>query len=252
MLNININKLSPLELSVHNKITEILKQNNNLKILEAAHLGNVSPSQISKFVRKLGFENFKQYKQHFGGQQIVPTSIKKSTELERLLKIIENFNPVLIDNFLKIYNKYNKIVLYGLGPSFICAEYFSYKLALVSEKSIYVSQSETYTKNLVDKETLLIVFSVTGKFASFNDLFNSVKPCGTEIMLILEEYDNSLALDIDNIFYLTKYTQSNSLLAFEKTRTVFFIFIEEVISRLMAEQNAATEVSLNRGHKEED
>lgn len=71
-------------------------------------------------------------------------------------------------------------------------------------------------------------------------------------MLILEEYDNSLALDIDNIFYLTKYTQSNSLLAFEKTRTVFFIFIEEVISRLMAEQNAATEVSLNRGHKEED
>ncbi|MBJ6361713.1 MurR/RpiR family transcriptional regulator [Paenibacillus sp. MAHUQ-46] len=252
MLNININKLSQLELSVHNKITEILKQNNNLKILEAAQLGNVSSSQISKYVRKLGFENFKQYKQHFGGQQIVPPSITKSTELERLQKIIENFNPVLIDNFLKIYNKYNKIVLYGLGPSFICAQYFSYKLALVSEKSIYVSQSETYTKNLVDKDTLLIVFSVTGKFASFNDLFHSIKPSGTEIMLILEEYDNSLALalDIDNIFYLTKYTQSNDLLAFEKTRTVFFIFIEEVISRLMAGRNAATEVHLSSGHKE--
>jgi DNA-binding MurR/RpiR family transcriptional regulator len=240
MLNINVNKLNHPDLSIHNKLSKMIEQNINLKILEAAEFCDVSPSKISKLVRKLGFENFKQYKQFFGGQQIISEDKKKSSELERLKNFIENFNPVLIDNFLTIYKKYNKIVLFGLGPSFICVEYFFYKLALVSEKSIFVTQSETYARNLVDKETLFIVFSVTGKFTSFENLFNAVKSNGTEIMLILEEYDNSSALDIDNIFYLTKSTQDENLLPFEKTRTVFFIFIEEVISRLMSERDTNT------------
>ncbi|CAH1231049.1 hypothetical protein PAECIP111891_06788 [Paenibacillus allorhizoplanae] len=238
MLNINLNKLSQLELSIHNKITEVIEQNHNLKILEAAHLCNGSPSQISKLVRKLGFESFKQYKQYFGGQKIVSEDKKKSNELERLKSFIENFNPVLIDNFLKIFKKYNKIVLFGLGPSFFCVEYFSYKLAPLSKKNIFATQSQTYAQNLVDKDTLLIVFSVTGKFTSFENLFHAVKSCGAEIMLVLEEYDNSLTFEVENIFYLTRSTQNENLLPFEKTRTVFFIFIEEIIARLMSERDS--------------
>ncbi|WP_176545036.1 hypothetical protein [Bacillus sp. AFS041924] len=49
------------------------------------------------------------------------------------------------------------------------------------------------------------------------------------------EYNTSLALEIDNIFYLTNSTQDENLLPFEKTRTLFYIFIEEVIARLMSE-----------------
>ncbi|MFJ7978111.1 SIS domain-containing protein [Peribacillus sp. NPDC096379] len=142
----------------------------------------------------------------------------------------------MIDNFLTIFKKYNKIVLFGLGPSFFCVEYFAYKFALVSGKNIFSTQSETYAQHLVDEETLFIVFSVTGKYTSFENLFNAIKSCGTEILLILEEYNNSSALEIENIFYLTKSTQNESLLPFEKTRTVFFIFIEEVIARLMSER----------------
>lgn len=143
----------------------------------------------------------------------------------------------MVDNFLTIFKKYNKIVLFGLGPSFICVEYFAYKLSLLSEKNIFVAQEESYTQRLVDEDTLLIVFSVTGKFTSFQNLFNAVKSCGAEILLILEEYDNSLALETDNIFYLTKSTQDEKLLPFEKTRTVFFIFIEEVILKLLSERD---------------
>jgi DNA-binding MurR/RpiR family transcriptional regulator len=197
----------------------------------------VSPSKVSKLVRKLGFENFKQYKQYFGGQQIISEDKKNSSELERLKNYIENFDPVLIDNFLTIFKKYNRIVLFGLGPSFICVEYFAYKLTLLSGKNIFVAQEETYAQHLVDEETLFVVFSVTGKFTSFENLFNAVKSCGSEILLILEEYDNSPALEIDNIFYLTKSTQNENLLPFEKTRTVFFIFIEEVIAKLMSERD---------------
>lgn len=240
MININVNKLNQLELSIHNKLSKMVEQNHNLKILEAADYCNVSPSKISKLVRKLGFENFKQYKLFFGGQRIVAEDKKKSSELERLKNFLETFDPVLVDNFITIFKKFNRIVLFGLGPSFICVEYFAYKLALVSGKSIFVSQSETHAQHLVDEETLFIVFSVTGKFTSFENLFNTVKSYGTEVLLILEEYNNSLALEIDNIFYLTKSTQNENLLPFEKTRTVFFIFIEEVIARLMSDRDTNT------------
>ncbi|MEK3884310.1 SIS domain-containing protein [Paenibacillus sp. PL2-23] len=236
MLNISVSKLSKPELSIHNKMAEAIEQNHNIKILEAAQFCDVSPSKISKLVRKLGFENFKQYKQYFGGQAIASGNKKRSSELERLQHFIESFNPALIDQFMEVYQRYNKIVLFGLGPSFFCVEYFSYKLAPLSDKSIFVTQSQSYAQNLVDKETLLIVFSVTGKFDSFESLFHRAKSRGTAIMLILEEYDGSLTFEADHLFYLTKSTQNEELLPFEKTRTVFFIFIEEVIARFMSER----------------
>ncbi|MEH7011105.1 SIS domain-containing protein [Neobacillus niacini] len=237
-ININLNKLNELELSVHNKLSEIIKEKDHLKILEAAEYCNVSSSKVSKLVRKLGFESFKQYKQFFGGQPIIQKDKKTSSELERLKHFIDNFDPTLVDEFLTLYKKYNRIVLFGLGPSFICIEYFAYKLALVSGKHILVSQGEDHAKHLVDEDTLLIVFSVTGKFASFENLFNGAKSKGAEILLILEEYDNSQTLQVDNIFYLTKSAQNGKLLPYEKTRTVFFIFIEEIIAKLMAERDA--------------
>jgi DNA-binding MurR/RpiR family transcriptional regulator len=237
MINVNIEKLNPLELSVHNKLLKIIRENGNIRIVEAAEYCEVSSSKVSKLVRKLGFENFKQYKRFLRGEQISEGK-KKSSELERLKNYIENFDPVLIDNFLSIFNKYNKIVLFGLGPSFICVEYFAYKLALLSRKSISVAQSEDYAGRLIDKETLLIVFSVTGKFSSFENLLNTVKSCGAKMLLILEEYNTSLALEIDNMFYLTRSTQDENLLPFEKTRTVFFIFIEEVIAKLKSDQDS--------------
>ncbi|MFJ5625716.1 MurR/RpiR family transcriptional regulator [Peribacillus loiseleuriae] len=197
----------------------------------------MSSSKISKLVRKIGFESFKQYKQFFGGQPVILDDQKTSSELERLKNFLENFDPVLVDEFLTLFKKYNRIVLFGLGPSFICVEYFAYKLALVSGKNIFATQEEIPTKHLVDEETLFIVFSVTGKSASFENLFNSLKSCGAEMLLILEEYNTTLALEIDNIFYLTNSTQNENLLPFEKTRTIFFIFIEEVIAKLMSERD---------------
>jgi DNA-binding MurR/RpiR family transcriptional regulator len=235
-ININLNKLNDLELSVHNKLSKMIKEKENLKILEAADYCNVSSSKVSKLVRKLGFEGFKQYKQFFSGQPISQEDKEISVELERLKKYIEDFDPSLVDEFLTLYKKYNRIVLFGLGPSFICVEYFAYKLALVSGKNILVSQVEDHAEHLVDENTLLIVFSVTGKFTSFEHLFNGVKSKGAEILLILEEYDNLSALKADNIFYLTKSAQNEKLLPYEKTRTVFFIFIEEILAKLLAER----------------
>ena len=234
MIKLDRANLTKLEKEVHAKLSQIVTSNNKLKIIEAAEICDVSSSKVSKLVRKLGFDNFKQYKLYFSGQQINLEKQQKSNEIERLMSFLENFDSGLIDDFVSIFQKYKKIIIYGLGPSFISAEYFAYKLTVVSDKNITVAQSEDFAKRLADEDTLLIVLSVTGKFSSFENLFNETKKNGAEIMLILEEYVNTLHSIADYIFYLSKYNQSDRLLPFEKTRTVFFIFIEEVIAKLSA------------------
>ncbi|MCA0991457.1 MurR/RpiR family transcriptional regulator [Pseudalkalibacillus hwajinpoensis] len=232
MIQLDTKHLTKLEEEVHGKLSEVVATNDKLKIIDAAKLCEVSPSKVSKLVRKLGFDNFKQYKLYFSGQQIYTEKRKKSSEIDRLMQFLENFDPALVENFVSVFQKYKKIIIYGLGPSFISAEYFGYKLTVSSDKNVTVAQSEDFASRLADENTLLIVLSVTGKFSSFKNLFTETKKNGATIMLVLEEYVNTLDSMADYIFYLSKFNQDSDLLPFEKTRTVFFIFIEEVIARI--------------------
>ncbi|QSS99679.1 MurR/RpiR family transcriptional regulator [Pontibacillus sp. ALD_SL1] len=232
MLKLDTDKLTKLEKEVHQKVSELVAENDKLKIIEAAEICEVAPSKVSTLVRKLGFDNFKQYKLYFSGHQIKWESNQRTEEIQRLMLFLENFDKKIVDDFVSIYHKYNKIIIYGLGPSFISAEYFAYKLDIVSDKNIKVTHSEDYAEQMVDNETLLIVLSVTGKFSSFETLFQKSKDKGAEIMLILEEYVNTQNSLADYVFHLSKFNQSDALLPFEKTRTIFFIFMEEIATKL--------------------
>lgn len=240
MIKVATDKLTKLEEELHDKLSKAVSANDKIKIIEAAEIGDVSPSKVSKLVRKLGFDNFKQYKLYFSGQEMTSKKQKQSNEIERLKLFLETFDTGIIHDFISIFQKYDKIVLFGLGPSFISAEYFAYKLATVSDKNVTVTQSEDFAERLADEKTLLIVFSVTGKFSSFHPLFQNVKKNGSNIMLILEEYVDTREFLADYIFHLSTFNQDDALLPFEKTRTVFFIFIEEIIAKLTDAANTST------------
>lgn len=235
MLTLRTDHLTKLEKATHSLLMESVMQNNTVTIVEAASLCEVSPSKISKLVRKLGFNNFKQYKRYFSGQETPKIIPEKSTEIARLIQFLENYNPSLTEDFLSVFTKFDKVILFGLGPSYISAEYFAYKLTTVTDKNVFVTHHEDYAERLADNNTLLIVFSVTGTFTSFEPLFENIKNKGAQIMLVLEENINTRDSKADYIITLSPSSQSSELLAFEKTRTVFFIFIEEIIAELKQE-----------------
>jgi RpiR family transcriptional regulator, glv operon transcriptional regulator len=237
MLTLRTDHLTKLEKSTHSTLMENVIQNNTIAIVEAASLCQVSPSKISKLVRKLGFDNFKQYKRYFSGQETPEITSGKSTETARLIQFLENYNPSLTEDFLSVFTKFDKVILFGLGPSYITAEYFAYKLTTVTDKNVFVTHHEDYAERLADNNTLLVVFSVTGTFTSFEPLFEKIKNKDSQIMLILEENINTRDSKADYIITLSPPDQSSELLAFEKTRTVFFIFIEEIIAELRRQRN---------------
>ncbi len=232
MINIDFSKLNQLEHKIYNQLLESSKLHDDLKITQAAELCDCSVSKISKFVKKLGFTNYKQFVDFLYGNEIALK--KESSELERIKHFIDDFDHSLVDEFLDLMNNHERIILFGYGPSFMFVQYFEYRLRIFSNKFILAVGDDISIENMLAENTLLVIFTTTGTFRSFENIYNSAKNKGCEVLIVTEEYNKNLFASCDRIFWLCKFPQSSELKPYEKSRTVFFIFSEEIIQKLMA------------------
>lgn len=230
MYIINKNSLNSLEKNIYSVLCAEIRQNSTLTVTEAASICDCSPSKISKFVQKLGFKNYKEYSQFISGKlfSIIPD------EKERIKKFLDSFNPEIVEQFIKYFQKFDKIILFGYGPSFIAGQYFEYKLRSISDVLVWAVPNEASITNLLAKNTLLIIFSITGQFKSFQTLYENVVSQNGKVIFITEEFNIDFMILYDFIVILSDYIQDPALLPHQKTRTTFFTFIEAVTSRIEA------------------
>lgn len=236
MINIDFSKLNQLEIQIHNKLNEFAKSNDTIRINTASELCGCSVSKISKFAKKLGFSNFRQYLDFLHGRDIEQVNL--SNELSRVRQYIEDFNDDMVDELLDLIDSHNRIVFFGYGPSLLCAQYFEYRLRIFTSKTVIAVADEISVASMTNKDTLLILLTVTGTFHSFERVYAESKKSGCEVAMIVEEYNTELFSQCDRIFWLCKYPQSDKLLPYEKSRTIFFIFFEEVLQRLILRKKA--------------
>lgn len=236
MINIDMNNLNPLEKQIFEKLMKYSKANPRFKINQAAELCDCSVSKISKFVKKLGFTNFKQYLDFLYGKEIAKT--EHSDELARIRDFIDNFDRSLVTEFLELIRAHDKIVFFGYGPSLLCCQYFEYRLRTCTNKLVMALSDEISVTSMVDESTLLVILTVTGTFHSFEKVYHDAKSKGSDVAMIVEEYNTSLFSQCDKIFWLSKVSQPSYLEAYEKSRTIFFIFLEEVIQQIQADNRA--------------
>jgi DNA-binding MurR/RpiR family transcriptional regulator len=242
MINIDYNKLNPLEKKINETLITFSKTVTSITITNAAEVCDCSVSKISKFVKKLGFNNYKQYIDFLYGKGLPENN--SSIELARIKNFINDFDVSLVDEFIELMNSYKKIILFGYGPSFICTQYFEYKLRINTNKFVIAVPDEISVESLLDDKSLLVIFSTTGKFKSFERINTLAKEKNCQVLLIVEEYNPSLLTNYNKIFWMSKFLQPDDFKPYEKSRIVFFIFIEEVIRHIIfnnrqehAEQN---------------
>lgn len=228
MYIVNKDLLNALEKNIYATLIKEIKQNDTLSITDAGTICNCSPSKISKFVQKLGFKTYKEYLAFISGKAVTVTS----NENERLSKFLENFNPDIVDQFAAHLQKFEKIILFGYGPSFIAGQYFEYKLRNLLDIPIWAVAHETSINDILSNNNLVIIFSVTGQFKSFKELYENIVSKNSKVAFILEEARTEFLEAYDYTITLSNYVQNQELLAHEKTRTTFFAFIEAVIKQL--------------------
>lgn len=232
MINVDINNLNTLEKKIYNNLMEASKSEEGISIKRAAEICDCSTSKISKFVCKLGFANYKQYIRSLYGEELEDNNT--SDQLGRVENFLKEYDKQLVERLIDELFAYDRVILFGYGPSLICAQYFEYKLRIVSDINVMTAVDEFSAINQMHSKSLLIVFSATGAFASFENLYKVAKEKGCGFILIVEEYNTALISSCENIYFLTKSFQSADLKPYEKSRSIFFIFIEEVIFQIIS------------------
>ncbi|SNY92381.1 transcriptional regulator, RpiR family [Cohaesibacter sp. ES.047] len=230
MLNIDFDALNPLEQQIHTTLKEASRTTETIRITDAAQMCSCSISKISKFVQKLGFANYKKYLDYLYGRAQLEAN--QPSELERIGRFLEAFDQNKVKELASLIHENNKLVLLGYGPSYLCAQYFEYKFKTCTNKICIAVPDDLTASSIIDANTLLLVFTVTGAFKSFEEIHRETKMKGADVAIIMEEYNPSTLKLYDRIFCLTDRCQPSTLKPFQKTRTVFFIFMEEVIREL--------------------
>lgn len=231
MVTIDFNKLNPLETKIHRTIAEASTALKSISINEAADLSECSVSKISKFVKKLGFSSYKQYMSFIYGRD--PSEKSVSDELKRVRDFIEDFDDASVEELFSLIERHDKVVLFGYGPSLLCAQYFEYRFRNCSQKTTMALSDEVALKNMVNASTLLIIITETGQFHSFETVYRTARDKGCTVVIIAEEYNRSLFDQCDRLFWLAPQPQPSRLMPYEKSRTLFFIYLEEVIQKIL-------------------
>lgn len=223
--------LNPLERHIHEVLLSHKEHANSLRIGQAAEACQCSVSKISKFVKKLGFNNYKQYMDFIAGKDLV--GVSATNEIQRIRHFLESFDPKLVEELSELIERHAKILLFGYGPSLLCCEYFAYRFCNCTDKTTMAISDPVSVANMADASSLLIILTETGKFHSFKDVYENAKKKGCEVVIIVEEFTAELLEQCDRLFYLASQKQPQHLKAYEKSRTAFFIFLEEVIQRFL-------------------
>jgi RpiR family glv operon transcriptional regulator len=228
MYIVNKDLLNPLEKNIYSLLIKEIRRNDKLSITDAASICNCSPSKISKFIQKLGFKNYKEYLGFTSGNafSVMPN------EKDRLHKFLNDFSTDDAHRFAAYIQQFEKIILFGYGPSLIAGQYFEYKLRNLLDIPICAVAHETSINDLLSNNTLVIIFSITGQFKSFKEIYEDIISKKGKVAFILEEGRNEFLEAYDYTVTLSTYLQNPALMPHEKTRTTFFIFIEAVIKHL--------------------
>ncbi len=228
---INLTRLSREDRAQYDLLMAYAREHGNLNIGEAAELCHCSPSRISKFIKKIGFVNFKQFVRSALGE-ISPANAS-TNELLRIRDFIDHFDTSIVDEFIREIKKHERIIILGYGPSYYCAQYLEYKLRLHSDRFIVAVPDLLSAQSQMTENSLVVIFSVTGQFASLQEVCESAEQRGAKVLAILEEYHPELLENDHSTIFLTQTVQNPKLPPYNKSRTLFFIFIEEVIFRIM-------------------
>ena len=235
LITIDESSLNPLEKNIHETLLAHRDAYDTIRISQAALLCDCSVSKISKFVKKLGFQNYKQYLSFLYGN--IVESKKQTAEIQRISAFLSTFDTSVVDDLYKLIENHKKIILFGYGPSLLCAQYFEYRFRNCTDKVTMAISDEVSLEKMVDDSTLLVIITETGLFHSFENIYANAKEKGCDVVIIAEEYNRQLFNQCDRIFWLSSSPQPAHLKPYEKSRTLFFIFLEEIVQRYLVAES---------------
>lgn len=233
-------ELNSRDIEISHIIEDNIKNVENLSIAKLAELCNVSPSKITKYAKKLGFNGFKELQFQLKQDKNFKNKDNSIIESERL-KIEKFFNDISqddLDLLCKEISRANKIYLFGRGPSLKVCEYYTPRLRVATNKNIIANYDE-YIFDLdyliEHPKKLMIVLTVSGKNNKVHEILKICKENNIKTICISAYKNDKLKkesnyhinlLDRKEVFDPSLY----------KGRTLFYLYFEILTQELLKKQ----------------
>lgn len=211
-------------------------------IQRAAKLLKVSVASIQRFISKIGYSGYPEFKlalerQEKTEKQDSSKQIKSKNPIIhayiRSFKLLENLNlPAFMKPLVADLKKYKNIKAIGNGNTALSAKQLVY--SMYSEDK-FIDPVDTklkidYLTNAVDKDDLLIIFSVTGATDTYLKLFKAARKVKAKTYLITMNQESKLLRYTDYSIVLpsTHVENSDSTLHRVDSRAVLYVFAEMI------------------------
>ncbi|WP_050641385.1 MULTISPECIES: MurR/RpiR family transcriptional regulator [Clostridia] len=249
---LNDSEYDSTEAHIAESLLGMIKDIEHMPIDQVADKCHISKSTLSKFVKRLGFEDYKEFRDNARNEKKRAGyhNYEEKVPMDRFIEQygIERFLSVLsgdIEHFLsgidrnqirelaKALHQYKKVAAFGSVYSETVAMDFMYEIAGVGKyikTNIYDVKQEQYI-NEADEDTLIIIFSNSGQYI----YENGMKPLDQSRSFV-RKTKGRIALITSNREAASDPSVSYPVLYHFTTRVQNHPFIERIIAQMIVEE----------------
>ncbi|WP_282805711.1 MurR/RpiR family transcriptional regulator [Lactobacillus isalae] len=233
--------LTKSEKKVYQAVTKNPQTIINNSIQKAAKDLGVSVASIQRFINKLEYSGYPEFKLALQKQEESkkqhPSTLSTHNPIIhayiRSFHLLENLD---LDNFLKPLIKdlreFQNIKSIGNGNTALSAKQLVYSMYSEDKflDAVDTSIKIDYLANSVDKNTLLIIFSVTAPQSTYGKLIKKARERGVRTYLITMNQESKLLSQVSNSIVLpsTHVEHDDNTLHRVDSRAVLYVFAEMI------------------------
>lgn len=219
------------------EIAKFIMQNKgqvaNMSISDVANCCCVSKSMVTKFAINCGYTGFKDLKYSISSS-ITDDKLGYTSFYEKddIISFYDSFSEQKINNLIEIFEKNDKIIFVGFGPSLGVGTYFQTRFRFSFLKNFVVENDETILEiETKSKEKVVIVYiTASGNTKAIDDFINKFAVYDVTSVVVSESYAPKYEyLGINYVNLLPNIDEHNYVNI--RSRTLFFIYFEEIIRR---------------------
>lgn len=213
-------------------------------IIDAGNLCQTSKSAMLRFAKKLEYRGYSEFKyaieEYFKkSNQIQPTLIQNESALHKIassfcltIKALSEMNyDQQLKDLAQLIDSYPYVKAIGIGNSAFCANQLVYSLYSHNKffDAVVDDVQFDYLIHCLDKNYLLIIFSVSGSSASYSHLLKAAHTKGAKVVLISMNNDSPITTYADFKFILPSHVsplESSKVLKQLDNRTTLYFFAD--------------------------
>lgn len=174
---IDFNELSDADRSIYHYMSSNSDKIPYMRVREIASESHTSASSVMRFIRKLGYESFSEFKRYFKNSED-KASLKHAFEMPVLKE--EDFTRDLEGKLIEIAEKIlecENVIFFGIGASGAMCEYATRRLSILGCNAFAMTDA-TYplaSKLKNTSDNMLIALSVTGMTTEILEMVNGFR-----------------------------------------------------------------------------